>query len=175
MLRHCHDAIQHFPKFLTGATWAIRIPKITMSSPTKLSCLWVYDYCKTNQFRFKLEPIRGHPSTNRISTFTESLQLNLFRTNIQHGGGSQTPPNATSWNHSFGGLSKLASTKATRQHWVLYARQPTTSCSVGSQRVPVIHFIDFCHPTCPSIRSATKNSPIPDFRTNETASLRATI
>ena len=63
----------------------------------------------------------------------------------QHGGGSQTPPNATSWNHSFGGLSKLVSTKTTRQHWVLYARQPTTSCSVGSQRAHVIHFIDSCH------------------------------
>ena len=40
---------------------------------------------KPNQLRFrwvKLESIRGHPSTNRISTISQSLQHNLFRANI---------------------------------------------------------------------------------------------
>ena len=53
----------------------------------------------------------------------------------------QKPPNVTSWNHSFGGLSKSSSTKATRQHWVLYAMQLITRSSTGSQRVHVIRFI----------------------------------
>ena len=73
-------------KPLTVWTGAMRLPNSTMSSSTKLSCL-LPRTVEPNQFRFrwvKLESIRGHPSTNRISTFTESLQHNLFRTNI-HG------------------------------------------------------------------------------------------
>ena len=71
------------PKSLTVWTGAMRLPKRLnfILNKAKLPTTTV----KPNQFRFrwvKLESIRGHPSTNRISTISESLQHNLFRTNI---------------------------------------------------------------------------------------------
>ena len=71
------------PKSLNSVNWSNAIAKKlnVILNKAKLPTTTV----KLNQFRFrwvKLESIQGHPSTNRISTISESLQHNLFRTNI---------------------------------------------------------------------------------------------